>query len=263
MTPYSTLARYYDLENADFVEDLDFWLGLAEECGDPVLELGCGTGRVLLHLARRGHSVTGIDNSPEMLARLEAKLAAARGMTRRGDRPVAPTVVRADMKDFSVSGPFKLAIMPFNTFMHLLTLEDQIAALTCIRRHLQPGAALALDMPNPGEAYAAPAGEQGLTLERTFMDGESGSAVQQFSSVAVDRAAQLAHITWLYDAVAPDGAVQRAIVPLTLRYTFPGEMRLLLEKCSFVLAHLYGDYQRAPFADGSPRMLVVATASSE
>jgi hypothetical protein len=54
--------------------------------------------------------------------------------------------------------------------------------------------------------------------------------------------------------------VQRAIVPLTLRYTFPGEMRLLLEKCGFTLAHLYGDYQRAPFADGSPRMIVVATA---
>jgi hypothetical protein len=165
------------------------------------------------------------------------------------------------MKDFSLSGPFKLAIMPYNTFMHLLTLEDQIAALTCIRRHLQPGAALGLDMPNPGEAYAAPAGEQGLTLERTFVDGER--TVQQFSSVSVDRAMQLAHITWLYDSVGPDGVIQRAIVPLTLRYTFPGEMRLLLEKRGFALAHLYGDYQRAPFADGSPRMLVVATASIE
>ena len=265
MTPYSTLARYYDLENADFTEDLDFWLGLAaeREHGDPVLELGCGTGRVLLHLARRGHAVTGLDNAPEMLARLEAKLAAARNM--RGDvqhggvQLNAPTVIRADMKDFSLSGQFKLAIMPYNTFMHLLTLEDQIAALTCIRRHLQPGAALALDMPNPGEAYAAQ--EQGLTLERTFMDGER--TVQQFSSVSVDRAMQLAHITWLYDSVGPDGAVQRAIVPLMLRYTFPGEMRLLLEKCGFALAHLYGDYQRSPFADGSARMIVVATASIE
>ena len=258
MTPYSTLARYYDLENADFAEDLDFWLGLAEEYGDPILELGCGTGRVLLHLARRGHAVTGIDNSPEMLARLETKLAAAQSMVSRGDQLVAPTVVRADMKDFSLSGLFRLAIMPFNTFMHLLTLEDQIAALTHVRRHLQPGAALALDVSNPGEAYAAQ--EQGLTLERTFMDGEC--IVQQFSSVAVDRAAQLARITWLYDSVAADGAMQRTIIPLTLRYTFPGEMRLLLEKCGFALAHLYGDYQRSPFVDGSPRMIVVANAVS-
>jgi len=266
MTPYSTLARYYDLENADFTEDLDFWLELAEDHGDPILELGCGTGRVLLHLARRGHVITGIDNSPEMLARLESKgvQLPAPGPQAQVNAPTRArldvSIVRADMKDFSTEKRFRLATMPFNTFMHLLTLEDQIAALTCIRKHLQPGAALALDMPNPGEAYAAPAGEQGLTLERTFMDGESGSAVQQFSSVAVDRAAQLAHITWLYDSVAPDGAVRRAIVPLTLRYTFPGEMRLLLKKCGFTLAHLYGDYQRAPFADGSPRMIVVATA---
>lgn len=254
MTLYALLARYYDLENADFTEDLPFWLELAEEYGDPILELGCGTGRVLLHLARRGHTVTGIDNSPEMLARLGAKLSA----TSAQHITTAPSLVRADMTSFSVSGLFKQAIMPFNTFMHLLTLEDQIAAFTCIRKHLHPGAALALDMPNPGEAYAAQ--EQGLTLERTFMDGESGSAVQQFSSVAIDRAAQITRVTWLYDSIGPDGAVQRTIVPLTLRYTFPGEMRLLLEKCGFALTHLYGDYQRSPFADGSPRMIVAATA---
>jgi SAM-dependent methyltransferase len=253
MLPYALLAHYYDLENADFTEDLDFWLELADEYGDPVLELGCGTGRVLLHLARRGHAVTGIDNSPEMLARLEAKLGAASAQ----HIAAAPTLVRADMTDFSVDGRFKLAIMPFNTFLHLLTPEAQTAALTCIRKHLQTGAALALDVPNPGEAYAAQ--EQGLTLERTFVDGER--TVQQFSSVAVDRAAQLARITWLYDSVAPDGAVQRATVPLTLRYTFPGEMRLLLEKCGFALAHLYGDYDRSPFADGAPRMIGVATAA--
>jgi SAM-dependent methyltransferase len=249
---YDLLARYYDLENADFTEDLDFWLELAEEHGDPILELGCGTGRVLLHLARRGHAVTGIDDSPEMLARLEDKMRAASAQ----HIPTPPALVRADMRDFTASGPFKQAIMPFNTFMHLLTPQDQIAALSCIRKHLQPGAALALDMPNPGEAYAAQ--EQGLTLERTFVDGER--TVQQFSSVAVDRAGQVARITWLYDSVGPDGAVQRTTVPLTLRYTFPGEMRLLLEKCGFALAHLYGDYQRAPFTDGSPRMIVAAHA---
>jgi SAM-dependent methyltransferase len=253
MLPYSTLARYYDLENADFTEDLPFWLELAEEYGDPILELGCGTGRVLLHLARRGHAVTGIDNSPEMLARLEAKLGAA---THPPLSP-APLLLRADMKDFTTEQRFRLALMPFNTFMHLLTLEDQIAALTSIHRHLQPGAALALDVINPGEAYAAH--EQGLTLERTFTDGDR--TVQQFSSLAIDRAAQIACVTWLYDSVAPDGAVQRAAVPLTLRYTFPGEMRLLLEKCGFTLAHLYGNYDRSPFADGAPRMIGVATAA--
>jgi SAM-dependent methyltransferase len=252
MDPYAALAHYYDLENADFTEDLNFWLELAEEHGDPILELGCGTGRVLLHLARRGHAVTGVDNSPEMLARLETKLMAASTQ----HVPTAPVLLRASMSDFAIEQSFKLALMPFNTFMHLLTPEAQIAALVNLRRYLQTGGALALDMSNPGEAYAAQ--EQGLTLERTFLDGET--TVQQFSQVRVDRAAQLARITWLYDSVAPDGALQRQIVPLTLRYTFPGEMRLLVERCGFTLLHLYGDYDRSPFVDGSPRLLVVARA---
>ena len=249
---YSLLSRYYDLENADFTEDLDFWLALAEEYGDPIVELGCGTGRVLLNLARRGHALTGVDDSPGMLARLEEKLRVATGK----HLPTAPTLLRARMDNFFSAESFALALMPFNTFMHLLALEEQMAALTFIRQHLRPGAMLALDMPNPGEAYAAT--EQGLTLERTFTDG--AHTVQQFSSVSIDRAGQLAHILWLYDSVAPDGAVTRTTVPLTLRYTFPGEMRLLLEKCGFALAQLYGDYDRAPFADGSPRMIVLAEA---
>jgi SAM-dependent methyltransferase len=249
---YALLARYYDLENADFTEDLDFWLDLADEYGDPVLELGCGTGRVLLNLARRGHAVTGVDNSPEMLARLQAKLNAAS----HRHLPHPPVLLPAGMEAFEAAGPFRLAVMPFNTFMHLLTLEAQLAVLTRVRQHLAPGAALALDLINPAEAYAAQ--EQGLTLERTFPDGDH--TVQQFASVALDRAAQLARITWLYDDTSPDGNLQRTIVPLTLRYTFPGEMRLLLERASFTLAHLYGDYDRSPYEEGAPRLLVLATA---
>ena len=250
---YAALARYYDLENADFTEDLDFWIELAEEFGGPVLELGCGTGRVLLNLARRGHAVTGIDNAPEMLDRLRAKLEAASGR----HLAAPPSIVQAGMEDFDLPGSFGLAIMPFNTFMHLQTQEAQLAVLGRIRKHLAPGGALALDVTNPAEAYAAQ--EQGLTLERSFADGDR--TVQQFSSVALDRAAQLARITWIYDATAPDGSVQRSIVPLTLRYTFPAEMRLLLERAGFSLTHLYGDYDRSPFADGVGRMLVVAKSS--
>lgn len=251
MNPYATLARYYDLENAAFTEDLDFWLALAEEHGGPILELGCGTGRVLLHLARHGHALTGVDNSPEMLRRLRAKLAsAARQLS------PAPQILEADIGDFALDQRFGLALMPFNTFMHLLAPEAQVAALANIRRHLSPGAALALDLVNAGEAYTAP--EQGVVLERAFADGER--SVQQFSMLRLDRAAQLAHITWLYDSLAPDGTLARTSVPLTLRYTFPGEMRLLLEKCGFALAHLYGDYDRSPFADGAPRMIVLAKA---
>jgi hypothetical protein len=188
-----------------------------------------------------------------MLARLQAKLAAASGQ----HLAAPPQIIAASLEDFELPQRFALALLPFNTFMHLLTTEAQLAALARIRRHLAPGGALALDMPNPGEAYAAQ--EQGLTLERTFQDGER--TVQQFSSITLDRAAQLSHIIWNYDSVGPAGDVQRTIVPLTLRYTFPAEMSLLLDRAGLSLTHLYGDYDRSPFADGAPRMLVLATAA--
>jgi SAM-dependent methyltransferase len=249
---YQLLARYYDLENAAFTEDLDFWLELAEAQGGPILELGCGTGRVLLNLARRGYAVTGLDNSVEMLDRLRAKLGAA--SARHLATP--PVIHQAALEDFDLGQQFRLALMPYNTFMHLLTTEAQLDVLNRIRRHLVPGAVLAFDLPNPGDAYAAQ--EQGLTLERTFADGDR--TVQQFSSITLDRASQLAHITWNYDSTGPDGQVQRTIVPLTLRYTFPAEMRHLLERTGFTLTGLHGDYSGSPFADGASRMIVAASA---
>ncbi len=248
---YTALARYYDLENAAFTEDLDFWLELAATTPGPILEIGCGTGRVLLPLAQRGHTLTGVDNAPPMLDRLRAKLERA---SRHLKRP--PTVLHAEMTDFRAPGDFGLVIVPFNTFTHLHTLEQQVAALTCWRAHLSPGGQLALDLPNPAEVYAAP--EQGLTLERTFADGER--TVQQFSSLRLDRAGQMAHIVWLYDSVGQAGDVVRLTVPLTLRYTFPAELRLLLERTGFRLKHLYGDYSAEPLTDDAPRLLAVAEA---
>ena len=253
--PFTLLARTYDVSYSEFTVDFAFWLKLAERHGGSLLELGCGTGRVLLPLARRGYAVTGVDNSPAMLARLEAKLAVAQKM-HAGQRPTPPALIQADLAAFSAAGPFQLAVMPFNTFMHLLTPEAQAAALANIRRHLAPGAPLVLDLINPADAYAA--AEQGVTLERVFTDGER--TVQVFSSLRLDRAAQLGAITWLYDSVGAAGDLQRTTVPLTMRYTFPGEMRWLLEKTGFALAHLYGDYDRSPFAEGAPRLLVLAAA---
>ena len=246
---YDLLARYYDLENAEFDVDLDFWLGLAEAAAGPVLELGCGTGRVLLPLAHAGYPVTGVDNAPAMLERLQARL-------RSAALDPAPIVLQADLGDFETETRFALAIAPFNTFMHLLTVEDQLRVLSHVRGVLKPGAVLALDVVNAPAAYASVEG--GLHLERTFAFGDR--TVQQFSALTVDRAAQQAEILYIYDATGSDGVVRRLNVPITLRYVFPGEMRLLLERTGFALKHLYGDYDGSDFGDDSPRMLVVAEA---
>lgn len=253
---YDLLARYYDLENAAFTEDLAFWIELAGKTGGPVLEIGCGTGRVLFQIAQAGHRAVGIDNSPQMLELARAKL------TRRSDIAGRVELRQAEMKRFDLGRrDFPLALLPFNTFAHLLSTADQLAALESIRRHLKDGGQLVMDLPNPGEVYASE--DIGVSLERSFRDEQTGSTVQQFSSTRLDRAAQLAHVTWLYDTVAPDGTLRRATVPMTFRYTFPAEMSLLLERAGYALSHLYGDYERGPFVDGAGRMVVVAVAGRQ
>ena len=270
---YATLAPFYDLENADFVADLDFWVSLAREANSPVLELGCGSGRVTQQIARAGINIVGLDNSPDMLALARAKL------DRNPKIAALVTLVEGDMTNFEISNPqphasrphstlphshtptpqFSLIIVPFNTFMHLLTPADQLAMLGCAHKHLCPGGQLILDLTNPIPAYADPPQET-LTLERAFRDDARDLTIQQFSTLRIDRAAQIAHIVYYYDSLASDGTLKRALVPLTLRYTFPAEMSLLLDRAGFKLAHLYGDYSETPFDEDSERMIVMAEA---
>lgn len=248
---YSLLARYYDLENAAFTDDFPFWLALAREQGGPVLEIGCGSGRVLFQLARDGHTVTGLDNSPAMLALARARLA------KRRDLP-ALTLVEADMRDFTLDSKFNTFIVPFNTFAHLLTQPDQLAALDSFRRHAEPGALLTLDLPNAAAIYAS--GDLPFTLERSFRDDERNVTIQQFSTLDLHRAEQLGHVTWLYDEIAADGSVKRTTVPVAFRYTFPAEIELLLLRAGWELDNLFGDYDESLLSDDSPRMLVLAHA---
>ncbi len=250
MDDYEQMARFYDLVNADLTEDLPFWLGLAAERGGPVLELGCGSGRVLLQLAREGQRAVGVDNSPAMLARARARLA------QRADLQQHVTLVEQDVRALALEERFPLAILPLNTFAHVLTFDEQRTTLIRVREHLAPGGWLALDIPNAAEVYAAPTG--GLTLERTVRDEAHNVELMEFSMLALDRSGQLGHITWIYDELARDGTLRRTRVRMTLRYTFPGEMRALLELAGLKLVSLFGGYQRELFDDGSLRMLVLA-----
>jgi SAM-dependent methyltransferase len=249
MNSYAQIARFYDWENAEFTEDLPFWCDLAREFGAPALELGCGSGRVLLQLAREGFEATGVDSSPEMIALARNRLARQNAIAGR------IRLVEEDFRRLELKQTFPLVILPFNTFSHLTETAETDAALKSIAAHLAPGGVFALALPNPIPIYSAM--PEGLVLERTFRDGEQGVTVQQFSSLRLDRVAQLGHITWIYDEVDPAGKVTRTTVPMTLRYFFPNEIPVLLERAGLRLMHLWGDYDRSPFAENSPELIVI------
>jgi SAM-dependent methyltransferase len=249
---YATIARYYDSEHYDKDEDLDFYRELAEEYGDSVLIVGAGTGRIALALAAEGCAVDGLDNEPAMLERARRKL------------DTAPPEVRArlhfshaDALTLKLDRQFQLAIIPYNTLMHFHEFEAHFGLLERCRQWVAQGGALAIDLPNAGESFAAQ-DTGAVTLERMFLERETGHLIMQHSVATLDRVSQLMQVTWIYDEVQADHTVKRTIAPVINRYFFYPELRLLLERAGFRVAGVYGDFDRGEFVDGCPRMIVVA-----
>jgi SAM-dependent methyltransferase len=247
----AALARLYDA--FPFDADLPFYLHLAKETGGRVLEVACGTGRLLVPLARAGFDVTGLDRSPHMLEVVREKLAAA-------GPEVAGRVrlIEGDMRSFAVDGPFDLAILPVKSFAYLVERADQQSALRCIAAHLCPGGAFALDLLHPRpEWLAQPPGS--LRNDLTHEIAERGIVVSRTeTAVSTDLAAQVRVIRSAYEMIARDGSVIKRIVEWPFRYTYRFEAELLLEQAGFTVEHVYGGYRREPFTSDSEVMLFVA-----
>lgn len=245
MDVYEKLARFYDLEHAELTADLVFYLHFARQAGGPVLEVGCGTGRILLHLAPAGIEITGVDSSTAMLAIAGSKL---------GKRV---PLIEGDMRTVTLPGRYALVIISINTFMHLLTTSDQLDALTNLARHLAPGGRLIIDLP-AGDELAHQDPDARLTLERTLLDPDTNHRVMKWVASRVDWTTQRQEVTYVYDELLDDGSVRRTVAPMTLRHIFRYELMLLLDKAGYHLEALYGDYDLSPYDEGGPRMIAVA-----
>ncbi len=243
-------ARFFDADYAGYLDDLPLIEAYAQRTGGPLLELGCGTGRLLVPLAEAGYRVTGVDLSPEML-RLAAAKAEAVGM---GDRV---TLIQGDYRNAALAGPHRLAFVMMNTFLHLTTQADQLAALRHWRNHLAPGGLLILDVFHPDVGQLA--GLDGrLEWDKTWHDPATGATVMKFLTRTVDLAEQTLHVTLIYDEITADGSVRRTLVPFDTRYLWRFEAELLLDKAGFALEALFGDTEMGEFEAGSDRMILVA-----
>jgi SAM-dependent methyltransferase len=250
---YDRFAPYYDLEFGSYEDDLPLYRAFAAHAGDPILELGCGTGRALLPLAADGYRVTGIDLSPAMLA--IARLAAqGRGLAGR------ISLVEGDIRTLNglPGDHFALAFSAINSFLHLETQEDQIAALTAATRCLRPGGLFIADLfpPHPDILIEY---DGRLVHAATFRDEQRGERIDKFSSSTLDQAEQRIDTTFFYDRQRPDGTVVRAAASFVLRYVGRHEFALLLQRAGFADINFYGSYDLEPFSSASERMIAVAT----
>lgn len=252
MNDYAPFAELYDLFYDDFEEDLEMYRGFAERTGGPILEVGSGTGRVALALAAEGHTIVGLELA-------EALRAVAQHKADRAQLTDRVQFSAGDMRRFKLDQHFGLIIVPLNTFLHNLTLDDQLATLACCKKHLRPGGLLVLDCFNPDPAHAAD--DRRLIVQRSVIDRETGQTAVLLLSRATDWANQHQEITYFIDRTDRNGVVQRAMLQTSFRFIFRQEMRLLLKAGSFDLKDEYGSYDLDPVEAGSDKLIVVATAA--
>lgn len=252
---YDAIARYYDLSHNRLIDDLPFLLELARQTGGPVLELGCGSGRLLIPLARAGYHVTGVDTSPEMMARAGLRLASEAPDVRERVHLVA-----ADVRALELPAelPFALALFGYNTFMHL-DEAGAAAALRGVRACLRPGGRLLIDVDNPLDLALA-GDDTDFMLEDTLEDGATGESVRQYTAYEAIPGEQAVDVTWVYESDR-DGAA-RVRVQMRYHYLYPHQFDLLLGLTGFRLIALHGDYDRGPFGEESERLILVAEATS-
>jgi len=248
---YNTIARYYDAENEYMTDDLPLYSAWAEQAGSPILDIGCGTGRVMLPLADEGYEVRGVDTAREMLERGRRKL------KQRVDLADRVKFYEGNALEYAYPEQYGLILIPYNGLMHFRTSADQQALLRHLHGALKNDGLLMIDLPNAGETFAS-LDDGAVTLERSFVEPESGNLVMQQSVSELDRAEQLQKITWIYDEIGPDRVLRRTVALLTLRYVFPTELELLLQLTGFNLVERYGNYDESPFENGCERLIVVA-----
>ncbi|MBC7541794.1 MAG: methyltransferase domain-containing protein [Candidatus Sericytochromatia bacterium] len=230
--------------------DLRHYQNLAIAADGPVLELGCGSGRLTLGLAVAGVAITGLDRSAAMIAHARIKAADF-------DTGEYPRWLVGDMTAFRLEGRFALVAITFNALQHLLDNDSVRACFTLAREHLAPGGLMAFDVLNPGPHVLAGASEP-YPVDH-IRHPETGNPITVLENVTYDRARQLAAISLSFVETDPLGTtVSCHEMVQTLRIFYPLELGELLRQCGWRLIERWGDFGEQPFGADSPRQVCVA-----
>ncbi len=239
-------GKHYDQIHRDADWDLSFWLEQARMYGDPVLELACGTGRVVNTLAIEGFRVTGIDNSETMLSEARRKSAS---------QGIDVEWVRADVRRFELGNTFPLIIFPFRTIATLLSAEDLEACLSCVKKHLKAGGRFIIDAFNPDLDILRHSSEERYPFVE-YPDPEGNGTIAVTYSNIYDAASQINRMKLFFKLPSQ---TEEVIEALNLRMYFPRELDALLEYNGFIIEDKFGDYEESPFISSAGLQLLVCS----
>ncbi len=246
-------AALYDYEYRRRRADVTFYREIARRrLGGPgrILELGCGSGRVTVPLARDGHQVVAVDRSRPMLDRLQARIAALPPAVAARITPI-----EADLRSFEApGGKFPLAIAAFNVLEHLYTRSEVDACLRRVAAHLAPGGAFVFDVQLPDLAWLSR--DPGRRWARTrFTDPTTNRQMLYSTNHDYDPISQIALIRLYYDPA--DGAGPGHVVQLSQRKFFPAELEALVSHAGMRVVERFGNFSFGPLGPGAESQVLV------
>jgi SAM-dependent methyltransferase len=251
---YAWEADLYDVTTTGVSEqDVPFYTALAADAGGPVLELGCGTGRVLAPCVAAAGRGVGVDSSPAMLERARRRLLAD-GLSDRVELRLG------DMRTVRVNRRFPLVTIPFRSLFHLPGDDDWLAALATVRAHLEPGGRFAGDVfvPDP-ELLASRQDHHGFTGEVRHPD--TGQRVALWEHNSFDPVAQVAHRRRVTEILDDDGLVlERRHRLLEVHVRYPNEVLRLLAAAGFAVEQIFGGFDGRPLDSGAEDLIWIARA---
>lgn len=245
---YGEDAAFYDAMHDGLRDDIGLWLAFAGRTVHPVLEVGCGTGRIAVELAAAGHDVTGIDPSPAMLARARR---------RAEERGVAVRFIEGRVLDLQLEPErYGLVLLPLDVFLYCRDGVEQRGMLAALAGSLAFDGVLALDLPGPAQ-WLDP-GSNGEPLLAFSGVTDDGVRFECWHVHEDDLAEQTRRLRVSYETIGDDGLVRRRVSEHLLRYVGRWELEYLLEAAGLELLDLYGDYDAGPLTGSSERMIAIA-----
>jgi SAM-dependent methyltransferase len=248
-------AKYYDDAYAakSDLADREFYLDLARQTGGPVLELACGTGRILLAIARAGIAIHGVDASAAMLDVLRRNL-------QREPKDVRElvSVVQSDMRTFRSNREYRLVIIPFRPLQHMYTVEEQLAALKTAAFHLEEEGILAFDVFFPRfESISSGMGKESLDLEWVSKSDPAKIVRRYLRKESVDKINQNFTATFIFRTYLGGKQVQEETEPWKMSYyTYP-HLRALFLLAGLEVVEEYGSFARRPLDNQAEEMIFI------
>ena len=230
-----------------YSEDIPFWQELARQSTGPILELGCGTGRVLLHMAQSGRRVYGIDNERGVLALLRSRITP--------DQKKFARILQADTAAFHFDLHFGLIIVPCNTYSSFSN-KTRRRTLSSVRFHLHKDGVFALSLPNPTTLKHLPARNE-PEVEEIFPHPLDGEPVQVSSSL--EHSDRFITVQWHYDHLLPDGGIERSSTQIKHNLISTRDYLAEIQSAGFIINNTYGNYDRSPHRQDSPNLIILAS----